>query len=186
MRLDHVFASPGFVIRTSLPQRDAVTVLQAALRSADPLLPVGEIHSITELKRASLDEQRLMAGLVDTLGLIAILLTALEIYGLISNMVTERTKELGIRLALGSSTGLAVRTALRPGLIWVLVGGIAGAIASLALGRLLHSFIYRIGSTDPMTLVGVGAGILVVTSIAAGIPAVRIASLNPADTLRTE
>jgi MacB-like periplasmic core domain len=186
MRLDHVFGSPSFVIRTSLPQRDAVAALQDALASADPLLPIGEIHSITELKRASLDEQHLMAGLVDSLGLLAILLTALGVYGLIANMVTERTKELGIRLALGSSTALAIRTVLRPGIVWVIAGGIAGAIASLALGRLLHSFIFGIGSADPMTLAGVAAGVLVVTSIAAGIPAVRITRLNPADTLRAE
>jgi hypothetical protein len=68
----------------------------------------------------------------------------------------------------------------------VIAGAIAGAIASLALGRPLHSFIFGIGSADPMRLAGVAAGVLMVTSIAVGIPVVRITRPNPADTLRAE
>jgi ABC-type antimicrobial peptide transport system permease subunit len=127
-----------------------------------------------------------MAALVDVLGILAILLTALGVYGLIANLVNERTKELGIRLALGSSTGLAIWTALRPGLAWVLAGAIVGSGASVAIGRFLQSYIYGIRSVDPLTLAAVALGMLLVTMVAAAIPASRITRLNPADTLRSE
>jgi ABC-type antimicrobial peptide transport system permease subunit len=127
-----------------------------------------------------------MAALVDSLGALAILLTALGIYGLIANLVTERTRELGIRLALGSTSARAIRTALQPGLVWVLTGMIAGSIASFGLGRFLESYIYGIRPADPVTLAAVAAGVVFVTAVAAAIPASRITRLNPADTLRSE
>lgn len=185
-RLLHTFTSPNLVVRSSLPGRETIAAMGDAVRSTDPLLPIGEFRSINALKLASLDQQRFMAVLVDALGVLAILLTALGIYGLIANLVSERTKELGIRLALGSSTGLAIRTVLRPGLVWVLAGAIAGSAASLALGRFLESYIYGIRSTDFLTLAAVGVGILLVTLIAAVVPASRITRLNPANTLRSE
>jgi len=156
------------------------------VRSADPLLPVAEFRSVNDLKSASLQEQRFMAALVDALGGLAVLLTALGIYGLIANLVTERTRELGIRMALGASTGQAMHLALRPGLIWVLGGAIAGSAAALGLSRFLKSYIYGIGATDPLTLAAVGAGLLLATLAASMIPASRIVRLNPADTLRSE
>jgi predicted permease len=186
MQLLHTFGSPSFVVRSSLPGRDSIAALEDAVRSSDPLLPLAEFRSVDDLKLSSLDQQRFMTALVDTLGVLAILLTALGIYGLISNIVTERTRELGIRLALGSSTGIAIRTALRPGFVWVLAGAMVGSTASLALGRFLQGYIYGIRSADPETLVAVAAGILLTALVAAAIPASRITRLNPADTLRSE
>jgi ABC-type antimicrobial peptide transport system permease subunit len=127
-----------------------------------------------------------MASLVDALGILAILLTALGVYGLIANLVNERTKELGIRLALGSSTARAIRTALRPGLVWVLAGAIVGSAASVAIGRFLQSYVYGIRSVDPLTFAAVALGMLLATLVAATIPASPITRLNPADTLRSE
>jgi predicted permease len=185
-RLLHSFASPSFAVRSSLPGRQLIAAVEDAVRSIDPLLPIAEFRSINDLKLASLDQQRFMAALVDSLGVLAILLTALGIYGLIANLVTERTRELGIRLALGSTAARAIRTVLQPGLVWVLTGTIAGSIASFGLGRFLESYIYGIRSADPVTLGAVAAGIVFVTAVAAAIPASRITRLNPADTLRSE
>jgi ABC-type antimicrobial peptide transport system permease subunit len=147
---------------------------------------MAEFRSINDLKLASLQPQRFMAALVDALGALAILLTALGIYGLIANLVAERTRELGIRMALGSSTAQAVGTALRPGLMWVLAGAIGGSAASLGLQQFLRSYIYGIRAADPVTLAVVAAGLLAATLIASLIPASRILRLNPADTLRAE
>jgi macrolide transport system ATP-binding/permease protein len=108
------------------------------------------------------------------------------IYGLIANLVTERTKELGIRMALGSGVGRAIEVALRPGLIWVLCGVAVGALAALGLERFLKSFLWGVQPGDPLTLAGVGLGLLCATALASLIPAARIARLNPADTLRSE
>ena len=108
------------------------------------------------------------------------------IYGLISNLVTERTKELGIRMALGSGVGRAIKVALRPGLLWVLGGVAVGTAAALGFERFLESYLYGVQAGDPVTLLGVGIGLLIATALASIVPASRIARLNPADTLRSE
>ena len=186
IQLVHTWNSPSWIVRSSLPDRQIITAIEQATASADPLLPMAEFRSVNDLKQASLQQQRFMAVLVDALGALAILLTALGIYGLIANLVAERTRELGIRLALGSTTAQAIRTALSPGLIWVLTGAICGAAASLALEQFLKSYIYGIHPTDPLTLAAVAAGLLLATLIATVIPASKILTLNPADTLRSE
>jgi predicted permease len=185
-RLLHTLTSPNFVVRSSLPGRETVAALKNAVRSSDPLLSLAEFRSINDIKLASLSQQRFMAALVDALGILAILLTALGVYGLIANLVNERMRELGIRLALGSSTALAIRTALRPGITWVLAGAIVGSAASVAIGRFLRSYIYGIRSVDPLTIAAVALGMLLATLVAATIPASRITRLNPAETLRSE
>jgi predicted permease len=186
VQLVHTWFSPSWIVRSSLPERQTIADIEAATRSADPLLPMAEVRSINDLKLASLQPQRFMAALVDSLGALAILLTALGIYGLIANLVAERTRELGIRMALGSTTAQAIHTALRPGLIWVLAGAILGSVASFGLQRFLQSYIYGVRATDPVTLAVVAAGLLVATLIASLIPASRILRLSPADTLRAE
>jgi predicted permease len=182
----HVWFSPNWIIRSSLPEFQIKAAVENATRSIDPLLPMAEFRSINDIKSESLSEQRFLAALVDALGALAILLTTLGIYGLIANLVAERTKELGIRLALGSSTNQAVWTALRPGLLWVCAGVVVGAAASFALERFLKSFLWGVQSSDPTTLIGVAAGLLAATAIASLIPSGKIARLNPADTLRSE
>ncbi len=182
----HVWFSPNWIVRSSLSDRQIIAAIENAARSVDPLLPISAFHSINELKSESLTMQRFLAALVNALGALAILLTTLGIYGLIANLVAERTKELGIRLALGSSANEAVWTALRPGLIWVAGGVAIGAAGSFALERLLKSFIYGVRPADPATLLLVAIGLFAATAIASVIPSSRILRLNPADTLRSE
>jgi ABC-type lipoprotein release transport system permease subunit len=89
-------------------------------------------------------------------------------------------------MALGSGVGRAIGIALRPGLVWVLCGLAVGAAAALGFERFLKSYLYGVQPGDPVTLVGVGAGLLLATALASMVPASRIARLNPADTLRSE
>jgi hypothetical protein len=182
----HVWFSPSWIVRSTLPERDVIAALGAATRSIDPLLPMAEFRSINDIKASALTEQRFLAALVDALGALAILLTMLGIYGLIANLVAERTRELGIRLALGSSVSEAVWTALRPGLVWVCAGALAGVAAAIALERFVKSFLWGVRSTDALTLALAAAGLLAATAIATLIPSAKIGRLNPADTLRAE
>lgn len=182
----HTWFSPKWVVRSALGGAQVARAIEDATRSVDPMLPMAAFESITDLKANALTFERFLAVLAATIAGLAMLLSALGIYGLISNVVTERTRELGIRMALGSSVGGAVRTALRPGLIWVLCGGVTGAVAALGLERFLKSFLWGIQPGDPITLAGVGLGLLGATVLASLIPAARIARLNPSDTLRSE
>ena len=182
----HIWFSPKWVVRSSLDGAQVVKAIEDATRDADPLLPMAAFQSVRDLKTDALTFQRFLAVLAGAIALLAMILSAMGIYGLISNLVTERTKELGIRMALGSGVGRAIGVALRPGLIWVLCGVAVGTAAALGFERFLKSFLYGVQPGDPITLVGVGLGLLLATALASLIPASRIARLNPADTLRSE
>ncbi len=186
LTLLHTWFSPSWIVRSSLDGPQVAKAIEDATRSADPLLPMASFRSVRDVKLESLTFQRFLAVLAGTIAALAMLLSAMGIYGLISNLVTERTKELGIRMALGSGVGRAVEVALRPGLTWVLGGVALGTAAALALERFLKSFLFGVQPGDPITLVAVGLGLLLATALASLIPASRIARLNPADTLRSE
>jgi predicted permease len=186
LTLLHTWFAPSWIVRSSLDGAQVTKAIEDATRSADPMLPMAEFRSVRDLKLESLTYERFLAVLAGAIAGLAILLSAMGIYGLISNLVAERAKELGIRMALGSGVGNAIQVALRPGLLWVLSGVAVGAGAALALERFLHSFLWGIQPGDPVTLVGVGFGLLLTTALASLVPASRIARLNPADTLRSE
>jgi hypothetical protein len=182
----HTWFSPKWVVRSSLDGSQVARAIENATRSVDPLLPMAALQSITDLKTDALTFERFLAVLAGTIAALAMLLSAMGIYGLISNVVTERTRELGIRMALGSSISGAIRVALRPGLIWILIGSAMGTAAAIAFERFLKSYLWGIQPGDPLTLVGVCIGLLAATALASFAPASRIARLNPADTLRSE
>jgi predicted permease len=182
----HTWLSPSWIVRSSLDGAQVAKAIEDATRSADPMLPMASFRSVRDVKSASLTLQRFLAAVAGTIAALAMMLSAMGIYGLISNLVTERTKELGIRMALGSGVGRAIHVALRPGLIWVLCGVAVGAAAALGFERFLKSFLWGVQPGDPVTLIGVGLGLLLATALASLIPASRIARLNPADTLRSE
>ncbi len=186
LRTVHTWFPSNWIVRSPLPDRQVVAAIENAVRSADPMLPMADFRSINDLKAESLTFQKFLAALVNALAVLAALLTTLGIYGLVANLVSERTKELGIRMALGSTTGQAVGIALRPALKWVLAGVVVGIAASLGLERFLISYLWGVKPGDPITLFAVAGGLLLATALASIAPASRIVRLNPADTLRSE
>ena len=186
MRAIHGWLSPNWIVRSSLPTGEVRSAVEQAARSADPLVPIAAFRSIADLKSESLSFQKFLAMLTNGIALIAILLTALGIYGLIANMVNERSRELGIRLALGSSRGEAVWTALCPALVWVAGGAAMGIGAAIGLERFVRSFLWGVQLTDTITFLAAAAGFMIATAIASFAPAAAIVRLNPADTLKSQ
>jgi predicted permease len=186
LSLLHTWFAPSWIVRSSLDGAQVTKAMKDAARSADPMLPMAAFRSVRDLKTSSLTLERFLAAVAGAIAGLAMVLSAMGIYGLIANLVTERTKELGIRMALGSGIGRAMEVALRPGLLWVLGGVLVGTGAALGLERFFKSFLWGVQPGDPATLAGVGAGLLLATALASLIPAMRIARLNPADTLRSE
>ncbi|HTB10560.1 MAG TPA: ABC transporter permease [Bryobacteraceae bacterium] len=186
LSLLHTYLAPSWIVRSSLDGAQVTKAIEDATRSADPMLPMAAFRSVRDLKVESLTFERFLAVLAGAIAALAMVLSAMGIYGLIANLVTERTKELGIRMALGSGVGQAIQVALRPGLMWVLCGVAAGTVAALGFERFLKSYLWGVQPGDPLTLAGVGLGLLLATALASLIPAARIARLNPADTLRSE
>src|SRR3984957_742905 len=140
----HTFLSPSWIVRSSLDSTQVAKAIEDATRSADPMLPMAAFRSVRDLKLESLTFERFLAVLAGTIAALAMVLSAMGIYGLISNLVTERTKELGIRMALGSGVGRAIQVALRPGLIWVLSGVAVGSLAALGFERFLKSYLFGV------------------------------------------
>jgi predicted permease len=129
---------------------------------------------------------RLGATLFGTFALLAVLVAAVGIFGTVSYDVSQRRREFGIRMALGAGVGVVLRQVLRESASTVAIGIVLGALASLALGRLVAGLLYGIAPNDPPTLVGVGTLLLAISVVAALVPAWRAARVDPVQTLRSE
>ena len=183
--INHWF-EPSWVVRSTMPPSSLVPQLRRTIAAVDPQLPIAEVKTIDDLRGARLASQRFMVGLVAGLGLIALVLAAVGIQGLIASTVSERARELGIRLALGATAGQAMRAVVVPGLILAGVGVVIGAGAASAVTRLFQSFVWGVTPSDPLTFAAVSALLLLIALIASLVPALHVLGLDPAATLRAE
>ena len=129
---------------------------------------------------------RMAAGLLSLVGLLALLLACMGLYGMVSYGVARRTREMGIRLALGAERGRVVRLVLRGGFILVLAGGALGIAASLGLGGLVEGFLYGVNGTDPLALLAAPLLLGLVAGLAAYLPARRASRVDPVRALKTD
>jgi ABC-type antimicrobial peptide transport system permease subunit len=139
---------------------------------------------MTDVRSASLARQRFMMALLVGLAGAAVLLAAVGIHGLIASSVAERTREMGIRLALGATAGDAVWTLALPGIVLTAAGVGIGMIGAAAAGRAVRHFVWGVSPTDPATFGAVAALFLTIAAVASLAPALRILRLDPAATLR--
>ena len=160
--------------------------IQAAIDGLDPSLPPIDLATPRETIDASLLPQRVAASVTATLVLVGLLLAAFGVYGIVVHAVSRRTKEIGIRMALGSSATAAVGLVLRAGMRLVIGGVVLGTAMSLAAAPLLRSFLVGVHPADPLTIVTVIAAFLTVASIACFLPARRATKIDPTTTLRWE
>jgi hypothetical protein len=184
LRLVHGWFSPAFVVRAS--GAGAAESLRHAIHAADPLLPVAEVRSMADVRSEAIAQPRLLMTLLLVLAAAAVLLAAIGIHGLISTSVSERTREIGIRLALGATTGTAIRTVALPSVLLALGGTAVGIPLAALFVRLVRHFIWGVSPTDPATFAAAAVGLVVVASLASIAPALRILRLDPALTLRHE
>lgn len=182
----NIWFSPSFVVRTRGAVGGLPDAMRRALAAVDPRLPFSSFHTMSQVRGASLSEQRYQAVLFSSLAALALLLASLGVYGLIAQSVAERTREMGIRLALGATTERVVRTAAAPGIMLALAGIACGLVLSLFATRLAKSFIWGVSATDSQTFVIVALLLVAVAAIASIIPALRLTRLDPAETLRQE
>ena len=160
--------------------------IQEAVDGLDPNLPPIDLVTPRETIDASLLPQRVAASVTATLGLIGLLLAALGVYGIVLHAVSRRTKEIGIRMALGSSATAAVGLVLNAGMKLVIGGVVLGTTLSLAAAPLLRSFLVGVRPADPLTIGTTVATFLTIASIACLIPARRATKIYPTTTLRWE
>lgn len=186
LRQVHTWFSPSWVIRTSGSIAGVPEAVRQAVARVDPLLPIATTERMADVQAGALASQRFMMTLVLGLGAVALLLAAIGIHALISSSVTERTRELGLRLALGASGRQIMTTVMLPGISLAVAGALVGAAGALAGARVMEAYIWGVQPRDPLTFAMVIAGLLVVACVASLVPALRVLRLDPALTLRAE
>src|SRR5213082_2592975 len=156
------------------------------VQALDPTLPVSGAETLNETVSASLAQRRFSMEMITLFALTALLLAGLGIYGVISYLVSERTHEIGIRLALGASRSNILRIVLRQGLALAIVGAAVGLVCSLIVSHLMASLLYGVRPTDPLTFAGVAFLFLGVAVLACYLPARRAVRVDPMIALRYE
>lgn len=171
-------------VRLAGPQEGVAVQMQRAVESVDPQLPVARFRTLDQVRGEAVATPRARTMLLGTLAGLALLLAAVGLYGLTANSVAERTRELGIRLALGATPTQAVAAAAVPGMILGVIGVAIGLLAARLGARTMAHLVWGVSVSDPMTFATAGAMVLFVALIAALVPSLRIVRLNPIHALR--
>jgi putative ABC transport system permease protein len=174
------------VVRTSGSPLDVVATLRETVRTLDPELPLYRISTMEDLVSDSLASERILLLLLGLFGFIAIVLGAIGIFGVMSYTVSQRTGEMGVRIAVGGAPRDVLTMVVFQGMTLTGVGIALGLAGSLALGRVLTDLLYGVQPSDPSTLAAVTALVALVSLAACLLPARRAAAVDPAESLRYE
>ncbi|HEX3236410.1 MAG TPA: ABC transporter permease [Gemmatimonadales bacterium] len=176
----------SFVVRSDVAAETLGPAIKTAVRDVNPDQPISQLREAGELLQDATARQRFNMSLLTLFGLLAMILAAVGVYGVMAYGVSQRTRELGIRLALGARSSSVQALVLRDGLVMTLSGLGLGVLGALGLSRLLTTLLYGVSPSDPRVL---GAAVLVlavVSTIACLVPAIRATRVNPIDALRAE
>ena len=173
------------VVRTGSDPMSLVPDIRAAIAEMDPDLPVTDLQAMETLVADSLSRTTFTMSLLLLASLIALFLGAVGIYGVLSYVASQRTAEMGVRLALGSDPGGVRSIILGQGMKLAGVGVVLGLAGAVALGRIMESLLYGVSAVDPLTLGGVTVIFLAVAATASLVPARRAARTPPAVALRS-
>jgi predicted permease len=181
-----IWFQPSWIVRTSGPITGLTESMQKALAEADPLLPFSGFYSMDQIEAEQLQQQRIEVLLFVALAGLALVLSAIGIYALVSNLVVQRTREIGIRIALGSTIGQAMARVGSSGAVAAGLGLLAGIGLSLVAVRVLASELYGVSTYDPVTFLAVPLVLAAIAAAASFLPTLRISRIEPAETLRSE
>jgi len=175
----------SLVVQSKNPA-NLVGALRGQIREVDPDLPVVDLMTMEEVVSQSVWQNRLYAILFSAFAVIALLLAAVGIYGVMSYSVTQRTQEIGIRMALGAQLKDVLQLIVKGGLVLSLIGVAIGVAGALALTRLLRSLLFGVTPTDAVTFIAVSLVLLFVALLACYVPARRATKVDPLVALRYE
>jgi len=176
----------SIVLRGAAEPESLLPAVREVIRHLDPELPIYDVRSMSQRLREALWVRRAYSWLLGAFAIVALLLAAAGTYGVIAWAVSQRTHEIGIRMALGAAPGQVLGSVLRDGM-WLVIGGsAAGLLCALVGARVLQTMLYGVSPRDPLIYAGVIAGVAGVGLLANFVPALRAASVDPVRALRTE
>jgi macrolide transport system ATP-binding/permease protein len=178
--------SSTVVVRTNGNLANVLAAVQREVHGLDPNIPIGSARPLTERLALSLFPARMTAWILGSFGVLALVLAAVGVYGVMSYMVSTRTHEIGIRMAMGARAADVLALILRQGLTLTGAGVIAGVLLAVLLARLMRALLYGVSSTDTATYIGVVALLGLVSLIACLVPARRATRTDPLTALRAE
>jgi len=176
----------AFYARTTREPAALAATLRSVVQGLDPNLPVNDLRTLGEQVNNSMFTERLVAMLSAVMALLAALLAALGLYGVLAYVVARRTREIGTRMALGAQAGHVLRMVMKQGLLLALAGGVAGIGVAFGVTRYLKSLLYGVEANDPLTIAAVVGFLLLVALAACWIPARRATRVDPMVALRYE
>jgi predicted permease len=176
----------NFEVRTAGDPLALLPAIRAAMRQVDSKLPLFDVKTQRRQIEESITRERAFAKLTAFFGLLALLLAGIGLYGVMAYAVSQRTREIGIRLALGAQAGEALRMVLRQGMALVLSGTLVGLIAAYNATKIVASMLYGVTPNDALTFAGVAVLLLVVALLACWIPARRATQVDPMIALRCD
>jgi macrolide transport system ATP-binding/permease protein len=186
LALVHVWFQPSWIVRTAKPVTGLTEEMQQAMAEADPGLPFSGFYSMKEVLAKQLAMQRVEVALLSTLAGLALLLSAVGIFALVANIVAQRTREIGIRIALGASLSQAMTRVCAAGVRATAAGLAVGLALCAAVLPVMRGVLYGVPVYDAKTGIAVVAALMAVSLLAVTVPALRIARIDPARTLREE
>jgi predicted permease len=174
------------VVRAETEPQKMITLVRRELQQLDPNLPVASARTLSERLSLALLPARIVASALGGFGLVALSLAAIGIYGVMSYVVSKRTREIGVRMALGAQRGDVLKLIMTQGMALTLIGVAFGLLAALGLTRLMKIVLFGVSATDPLTYAGVAALLTFVALLACYIPARRATKVDPMVALRCE
>jgi putative ABC transport system permease protein len=178
--------SVELVVRTRRPAESIAPEIRAALRAAEPALPTAEFRTLNDVVDRAVSPRKFVMLLLGGFAGLALVLASLGIYGVVSYSVTQRTQEIGIRMALGASAGHVQMRVLRETVVLALTGAAIGVVASVAAARLIESLLYGTQPGDIATFAGTLGMLTFVAAVAGYLPARRASRIDPMSALRAE
>jgi putative ABC transport system permease protein len=163
-----------------------VPTVRAELAGIDRELPIAAVRPMTDVIGRSIGERRFMMMLLGAFAGVAMLLAAIGVYGVLAYVVSQRTQEIGVRLAIGASPADVVQLFLREGVALAAIGLAIGAAGALAAGRALTTLLFGVSATDPATFIAVALALATAAFCASYLPARRAAKVDPMEALRTD
>ena len=176
----------SLLVRTAMDPRGIAAALRSAIWAVDSEVPIPEVRTLEQVMERSVAQRRFQAMLVLLFAAAALALAAFGTYGVVSYAVARRRAEMGIRMALGAQRSDVLRMIVRQGMMPVVAGLAAGAMAALAMGRFMASLLFQVSAHDPLAFIAAAAVLLLVSAAACLVPARRATQVDPTEALRCE